>query len=239
MGFHPYEFAVPTQTFATHSPDSLSHPDPNCVSAPSIFQPHFNTLDHANYIHFRPHSYAHDSYQSISLPGSVLGGSVSESSPSNYSPETASGAETTEPELFLANEIHGKFMNPGVMRNQEMLGQYIARHLICSLPSRFRFATTLHAATAMLRHSSDIPVTYLNKRQVYTISVIDNSSVVQNKDLKRYRTTVRIAFDEEDQRRTAPACWRLWKDGRGTLESGGNPDKLRAIDYGTISLIQN
>ena len=90
----------------------------------------------------------------------------------------------------------------------------------------------------MLRHSSDIPVTYLNKRQVYTVSVIDNSSLVQNNDLKHYRTTLRIAFDEEDQRRNAPACWRLWKDGRGTFESGGNPEKLRAIDYGTISLIR-
>jgi hypothetical protein len=87
----------------------------------------------------------------------------------------------------------------------------------------------------MLRHSTDIPVTYLNKRQSYTISVVDNSPAVQNNELKQYRTTVRMAFDEEDQRRTAPSCWRLWKDGRGTLESGGNPDKLRAIDYGTIS----
>ena len=93
----------------------------------------------------------------------------------------------------------------------------------------------LHTATAMLRHSTDIPVTYLNKRQSYTISVVDTSPAVQNNELKQYRTTVRIAFDEEEQRRTAPSCWRLWKDGRGTLESGGNPDKLRAIDYGTSS----
>lgn len=83
----------------------------------------------------------------------------------------------------------------------------------------------------MLRHSRDIPVTYLNKRQSYTVSVVDKSPAVQNPEVKQYRTTVRIAFDEEGQRRSAPTCWRLWKDGRGTLESGGDPDKLRAIDY--------
>lgn len=232
LGFQSYEMTVNTQTFNT--PDSLTHPNPNNMSAPSIFQPHFTNLDHGqNYMHFRPHPYAQDSYQGM-ISGSAIGGAGSESS-SNYSPETVSGAETTDPEFYLASQIHTKFMNPGISRNQELYGQYLPRTLSCSSPCRFRFATTLHAATAMLRHSSDIPVTYLNKRQAYTVSVIDNSPAVANKELKRYRTTVRIAFDEEDQRRTAPACWRLWKDGRGTMESGGNPDKLRAIDYGTLS----
>ena len=229
LGFQSYEMTLNTQTFNT--PDSLTHPNPNAMTAPSIFQPHFTNLDQGqNYMHFRPHPYAQDSYQGM-ISGSAIGGAGSESS-SNYSPETASGAETTDPEFYLANQVHTKFMNPAIARNQDIYGQYLPRNLSCSLPCRFRFATTLHAATAMLRHSSDIPVTYLNKRQAYTVSVIDNSPAVQNKELKRYRTTVRIAFDEEDQRRTAPACWRLWKDGRGTMESGGNPDKLRAIDYG-------
>jgi hypothetical protein len=224
---------VNTQTFNT--PDSLPHPNPNAMSAPSIFQPHWQNLDHSNYMHFRSLPYAQESYQGLSIPVSAIRGVGCESSPSNYSPETASGAETTDPELYLAREVHGKFMNPGITRNQDLYGQYDPRFMSCDLPYRFRFSTILHAATAMLRHSSDIPVTYLNKRQAYTISVIDNSPAVQNKELKRYRTTVRIAFDEEDQRRTAPACWRLWKDGRGTLESGGNLDRLRAIDYEPVA----
>ena len=230
LGFQSYEMAVSTQTFST--PDSLSHPNPNAMSVSSIFQPHLQNFDHSNYMHFRHPPYAQDSFQGVSIPGSAIGGAESESPPSHYSPETTSGAETTDPELYLTREVHGKFMNPGITRNQDLCGQYVPRFMSCSLPCRFRFTTTLHAATAMLRHSSDIPVTYLNKRQAYTISVIDSSPAVQNKEVKQYRTTVRIAFDEEDQRRTASACWRLWKDGRGTLESGGNPDRLRAIDYG-------
>jgi len=213
MGFQSYEMNV-NGNFGLDTPDSLTHPS-QTMSASSIFQPN---LDHQHYMHFRPHPYTQDSYQNLSIPGSAVGGAGSESSPSNYSPGAGSTAENTDPELYLASEVHGKFMNAVLPRNPEIYGQ-------------FRFSTTLHAATAMLRHSSDIPVTYLNKRQAYTVSVVDTSAAVQNKDLKRYRTTVRIAFDEEDQRRTAPACWRLWKDGRGTLESGGNPDRLRAIDY--------
>jgi hypothetical protein len=231
MGFQSYELAVNNPGFGTNTPDSMTHPSQNSLSS-SIFQPHLN-MDHSHYMHFRPHPYAQDSYQNLSIPGSAVGGAGSESSPSNYSPETHSGAETTDPELYLATEVHSKFMNASLSRNADIYGQY---HPLTyqDLYSRFRFATTLHAATAMLRHSTDIPVTYLNKRQAYTVSVVDTSPAVQNKELKQYRTTVRIAFDEEDQRRTAPACWRLWKDGRGTLESGGNPDRLRAIDYGTF-----
>ena len=223
LGFQSSKLASDTQTF--NSPDSLSHPNPNAMSAPSIFQPHLHNLDNMNYMHFRPHPYSQES---------AIGGAGSESSPSNYSPESTSGVETTDPELYIAREIHGKYLNAGFTRNQDIYGQYFPSFIQCSLPYRFRFSTTLHAATAMLRHSSDIPVTYLNKRQAYTISVIDESPAVQDNGLKRYRTTIRIAFDEEDKRRTAPVCWCLWKDGRGTLESGGNPHKLRAIDYGTI-----
>jgi hypothetical protein len=237
LTFQSYDLPVSRHSFETNTPESLSH-GPNDSMHSHIFQQSISNIDHGSYMPFRPHPYSQDSFQGLSIPGSAVGGAGSESSPSNYSPETGSGAENTDPELYLASEVQTKsiFAMP---RGADMYGQYIPDYLICSSPCRFRFATTLHAATAMLRHSSDIPVTYLNKRQAYAVSVVDTSASVQNKELKRYRTTVRIAFDEEDQRRTAPACWRLWKDGRGTLESGGNPARLRAIDYGTVFFTTN
>jgi CP2 transcription factor len=232
LGFQTYDLALNSHAFNT--PDSLSHPNPNPLSATnSIFHQPLNTLDHGNYIHFgRPHPYTPDSYQNLSIPGKIVGGAASESSSSNYSPETASATENTDQEIYLATAMPSKFMGATAAKNQDLYGEYFS-HIIQLLTLSFRFATTLHAATAMLRHHSDIPVTYLNKRQAYTVSVVDTAPPVQNNELRRYRTTLRIAFDEEFQRSTAPACWRLWKDGRGTLESGGNPDKLRAIDYGT------
>jgi len=235
IGYQSYELPVNSQGgFGLNTPDSLNQPIQTATQ--HLFHQPFTSFDQPSYLqHFRPHPYAQDSFQGLSgIPGSAVGGAGSESSPSNYSPGTTSVADNTDPELYIATEVTGKSAFVATMsRNADMYGQYIPDYLICSSPCRFRFATTLHAATAMLRHSSDIPVTYLNKRQAYAVSVTDSSPSVQNKDLKRYRTTLRIAFDEEDQRRGAPACWRLWKDGRGTLESGGNPDKLRAIDYGT------
>jgi hypothetical protein len=152
---------------------------------------------------------------------------MSESSSSNGTPGAAC-LDPKDSELDLGNDMPGNYMHPSMLQTYAQYSPMIYSGSPCS----FRFATTLHAATAMLRSPSDIPVTYLNKRQVYTISVIDTSPSVRNHELKRYRTTIRIAFDEEEQRRTAQNCWRLWKDGRGTVESGGNPDRLRAIDYG-------
>ena len=79
LGFQSYEFAANTQAFNT--PDSLSHPNPNAMPAPSIFQPHLHDIDHTNYMHFRPDPYAQDNYQRLFIPRSAIGGSGSESSP--------------------------------------------------------------------------------------------------------------------------------------------------------------
>ena len=118
-GLHSFELGSQSETYNT--PDSVSHPNSH---QSTLFQPHFHPLDHQNYIHFRPHPYAPDSYEGLSIPGSVVGGHVSDSSPSNYSPETASGAENTDPELYLAQEVHAKYMASGMARNPEIYGQY-------------------------------------------------------------------------------------------------------------------
>jgi hypothetical protein len=129
MGFQSYEMSVNNQGFGTNTPDSMTHPNQHSLTSSSIFQPHLN-MDHSHYMNFRPHPYAQDSYQSLSIPGSAVGGAGSESSPSNYSPGTHSGAETTDPELYLATEVHSKFMNASLSRNNELYGQY---HPFCFL----------------------------------------------------------------------------------------------------------
>lgn len=123
LGFQAYEM-VNSHNFTTDAPDSSPHSAQCSVPAPSIFQPHINSLNHTNYMHFRPHPYAHDTYQNMGISVSVVAGAGSESSPSNYSPETASGADTTDPELFLGVEVHSKFMNPTIIRNANIYGQY-------------------------------------------------------------------------------------------------------------------
>jgi hypothetical protein len=117
--FGPYEMGGQSETY--HTPDSITHPN---TQATTLFQTHLHPLDPQNYVYFRPHSYGQDSYHGLSIPGSSVCCAVSESSPSNYSPENGSGPETTDPELYLARDVHRKYMAPEVARNSEIYGQY-------------------------------------------------------------------------------------------------------------------
>lgn len=95
---------------------------------------------------------------------------------------------------------------------------------------RFRFHVTLNAPTAMVKHSDEIPITYLNKGQAYTINVVDthNQHAVGP---RKYRTFVRVSFEDEQQRAKPAACWQLWKEGRGTNEAHQRGGRLQAVEY--------
>ena len=98
--------------------------------------------------------------------------------------------------------------------------------------NRFRYHTTLNAPTAMIKQSDEIPITYLNKGQAYTLSIFDTKS--QPMPLSgpiRYRTYVRVSFEDEQQRARPGACWQLWKEGRGSNEAHQRGGKLLAVEY--------
>ncbi|KAK6505273.1 hypothetical protein TWF481_007184 [Arthrobotrys musiformis] len=101
---------------------------------------------------------------------------------------------------------------------------------------QFRFHVTLNAPTAMIRHRDEIPVTYLNKGQAYTISIIDTSPPPPISSAVRYRTFIRISFQDEGQRQRAATCWQLWKEGRGTNEAHQRGGKLQAVEYVSTSI---
>jgi hypothetical protein len=82
----------------------------------------------------------------------------------------------------------------------------------------------------MIKHADEIPVTYLNKGQAYSISVVDVTPHVNNPPVK-YRTYVRISFEDEQQRSKPAACWQLWKEGRGSNEAHQRGGKLLAVEY--------
>lgn len=95
---------------------------------------------------------------------------------------------------------------------------------------RFRYHTTLNAPTAMVRSADEIPVTYLNKGQAYTMSIYDTISPTTATNL-RYRTYVRISFEDEQQRAKTGACWQLWREGRGSNEAHQRGGRLLAVEY--------
>lgn len=96
--------------------------------------------------------------------------------------------------------------------------------------NRFRFHATLNAPTAMIKHTDDIPITYLNKGQAYTLNVVDTQLQQPIAPLK-YRTFVRVSFEDEQQRQKPAACWQLWKEGRGTNEAHQRGGRLQAVEY--------
>jgi hypothetical protein len=95
----------------------------------------------------------------------------------------------------------------------------------------FRYHVTLNAPTAMIKHADEVPVTYLNKGQAYTISIIDAVPVQSSSVPIKYRTFVRISFEDEQQRQRPAACWQLWKEGRGTNEAHQRGGRLQAVEF--------
>ncbi|PYH93290.1 hypothetical protein BO71DRAFT_431129 [Aspergillus ellipticus CBS 707.79] len=95
----------------------------------------------------------------------------------------------------------------------------------------FRYHVTLRAPTAMINHQAEIPVTYLNKGQAYSLSVIDSTPPPRTGQPLKYRTFVRVSFQEEEQRAKPAACWQLWKEGRGSNEAHQRGGKLQAVEY--------
>lgn len=83
----------------------------------------------------------------------------------------------------------------------------------------------------MIRHPKEIPVTYLNKGQAYSIAIADTNPPKMPAQPVKYRTCVRVTFEEEEQRSKPSACWQLWKEGRGLSEANQRDGKLQAVEY--------
>ncbi|KAJ5287948.1 hypothetical protein N7478_003634 [Penicillium angulare] len=95
----------------------------------------------------------------------------------------------------------------------------------------FRYNISLRAPTAMVKHNREVPVSYLNKGQAYNLTVLDSSPPITSTEPLRYRTFIRVSFEEEEQRLKPAACWQLWKEGRGTSEAHQRGGKLLAVEY--------
>ncbi|KAI0813512.1 CP2 transcription factor-domain-containing protein [Xylaria sp. FL0064] len=104
-------------------------------------------------------------------------------------------------------------------------------HVLPPTADKFRFHCTLNAPTAMIKHADEIPVTYLNKGQAYSLSVIDTNATLPAVPGIKYRTFIRISFEDEQQRQKPGVCWSLWKEGRGTNEAHQRGGKLQAVEY--------
>ncbi|CAG5149796.1 uncharacterized protein ALTATR162_LOCUS2450 [Alternaria atra] len=95
----------------------------------------------------------------------------------------------------------------------------------------FRYHVTLNAPTAMIKQSDEVPVTYLNKGQAYSISLVDTAPMQAPSPSIKYRTFIRVSFEDEQQRQRPASCWQLWKEGRGTNEAHQRGGRLQAVEF--------
>ncbi|KAL8828817.1 MAG: hypothetical protein Q9191_002374 [Dirinaria sp. TL-2023a] len=96
---------------------------------------------------------------------------------------------------------------------------------------QFRYRVTLNAPTAMVKSAEEIPITYLNKGQAYSVSISDSQPLDPKPAPVKYRTVIRISFEDEQQRQRPSACWQLWKEGRGLAEAHMRGGRLQAVEY--------
>jgi hypothetical protein len=83
----------------------------------------------------------------------------------------------------------------------------------------------------MIQKAGETPVTYLNKGQMYLISIVDTMPPAPGPTPVQFRTSICVSFQDEQQRQKPTAYWQLWKDARGTKEAHRRGSKLQAIEY--------
>lgn len=83
----------------------------------------------------------------------------------------------------------------------------------------------------MVRHVSEVPVSYLNKGQLYSLIVKDSNPPIAGSEPRKYRTFIRVSFESEEQRSKPGACWQLWRDSRGSNEAHQRGRELLAVEY--------
>lgn len=178
----------------------------------------FQALQPHQFHHFNPFVQAQQSQQSFAPSSFIHRDTGYETMEHDGSPMDSDPSDERMPSL--ATTLH----------SQDLAGMHMGHSLPASAEN-FRFHSALNAPTAMIRHADEIPVTYLNKGQAYSLSISDTNGTIPTQPGAKYRTFVRVSFEDEEQRQKPGVCWSLWKEGRGTNEAHQRGGKLQAVEF--------
>ncbi|KAI9809645.1 MAG: hypothetical protein M1825_000077 [Sarcosagium campestre] len=210
---------TPSMGFGAGTPLSMPTSETAVSLAASIEMPAF-TLHNMHGHHF-------NSFDPFAQPTSFAP-SHFQNQPTDYEPLNASGNVSPTQDLgFMNTDGLPQAPSAKVESNRQTLAH------AAQLPAadKFRFCATLSAPTAMIRHADEVPITYLNKGQTYSMSITDSAPPSNFLGPIRYRTFIRISFEDEQQRLRPAACWQLWKEGRGSNEAHQRGGRLQAVEF--------
>ncbi|KAF6828927.1 CP2 transcription factor [Colletotrichum plurivorum] len=209
--------SMPTSEGAMHSGPAMMDLAGYQGMHPQQFQQHFNPFIQpaAPQQSFAPSTFVHQDtgYETMEQDGSPM---------------------NSDPSEERMTSIDSAFHNSPMVGFQGRQFSGVPVASAATLPpsaEKFRFHATLNAPTAMIKHADEIPVTYLNKGQAYSLSIIDTNATIPVAPGTKFRTFVRISFEDEQQRQKPGVCWALWKEGRGTNEAHQRGGKLQAVEY--------
>ncbi|KND93065.1 Grainyhead-like protein 2 [Tolypocladium ophioglossoides CBS 100239] len=213
-----------------HTPNmAMGHGLGTSLSMPNsgnAIHPGATTMDLAGFQTLQPHQFHHFN-PFIQAPPPQAG-----FAPSTFVHQDT-GYETMEPDSSPMDSDPSDERMPTIattLHSQKMSGVPMGLPLPASA-EKFRYHSTLNAPTAMVKHADEIPVTYLNKGQAYSLSIADTSGMIPVQPGTKYRTFVRISFEDDEQRQKPGVCWSLWKEGRGTSEAHQRGGKLQAVEF--------
>ncbi|KAJ2055681.1 hypothetical protein GGI17_006555, partial [Coemansia sp. S146] len=128
--------------------------------------------------------------------------------------DTAGGGASVDSAMATPSTALRAPASPTLVHQQQQ-----QQHLQASSDSNLHFECILEAPTAAAQRADDSPLTYLNKGQLYGVSLVDKSLADTF-----YSTTLRIAFHEDSHRRGAATYWNFW------LNQQESPRSARAIE---------
>ncbi|KAM5354931.1 hypothetical protein ACJ41O_001577 [Fusarium nematophilum] len=165
--------------------------------------------------------------QDVAIPTFLPQGTCYETMDQDDSPMDSDPSEERRPSIGATLPKSTSMV--GLQTSQFPGGQLA--HQLPPSAEKLRFHCTLNAPTAMIKHTDEIPVTYLNKGKAYSLSVTDTDATMPVSPGTKYRTFFRISFEDDQQRQRPGVCWGLWQKDRGANEAPQRGGKLQAIEY--------